>query len=129
LVRNHLRFKDAPQMRPSTFKRFISMEGFGEHLELHRLDCLASHGDLSNWRFVKEQMEKLPPEEVRPPRLVTGDDLKAMGYAPGPRMGEILAAVVEAQLEGELKTPEQARRFIHERFPQDASRGTIPRRE
>jgi poly(A) polymerase len=116
LVRHHLRFKDAPNMRPSTFKRFVSMNGFEEHLELHRLDCVASHGDLSNWRYVKEQLAALPPEEVRPPRLLTGHDLKAMGYKPGPRMGEILGAVEEAQLEGELKTPEQARAFVQERF-------------
>lgn len=117
LVRNHLRFKDAPKMRTSTFKRFISMDGFAEHLELHRLDCLASHGDLTNWHFVKEQLETLPPEVVRPPRLVTGHDLQAMGYQPGPEMGKMLAAVEEAQLEGELKTAGAARAFVKKNFP------------
>jgi len=117
LVRHHLRFKDAPKMKASTFKRFISMDGFDEHLELHRLDCLASHGDLTNYDFVKEQMEKLPPEEVRPPRLLTGDHLKAMGYAPGPQMGKILAALEEAQLEGTVKTEEAARAFVEREFP------------
>jgi poly(A) polymerase len=117
LVRHHLRFKDAPQMRRSTLKRFISLDGFDEHLELHRLDCLASHGELDNYRFVKEVWETLPEEEVRPPRLLTGDDLKAMGYEPGPRMGKILATVEEAQLEGELKTPPQARAYVEKQFP------------
>ncbi len=117
LVRHHLRFKDAPQMRRSTLKRFISLDGFDEHLELHRLDCLASHGELDNYRFVKEVWETLPEEEVRPPRLLTGHDLKAMGYEPGPRMGKILAAVEEAQLEGELRTPEQARAYVEKQFP------------
>jgi poly(A) polymerase len=117
LVRQHLRFKDAPRMRPSTFKRFIAMDGFEEHLELHRLDCLASHGDLTNWRFVKEQRETLPPEVVRPPRLVTGHDLQAMGYQPGPLMGRILAALEEAQLEGELQTAAAARAFVKKKFP------------
>src|SRR3970040_165341 len=77
LVRHHLRFKGAPKMRASTFKRFISMDGFEEHLELHRLDCLASHGDLTNWRFVKEQLETLPAEAGSPPRLPTRPDLTA----------------------------------------------------
>ncbi|MFQ5778244.1 MAG: CCA tRNA nucleotidyltransferase [Terriglobia bacterium] len=117
LVRHHLRFKDAPQMRASTFKRFISLERFEEHLELHRLDCLASHGDLGNWHFVKEQRETLPPEEVRPPRLLTGYDLQTLGYRPGPQMGQILAALEEAQLEGMLKTAEEARTFVEEHFP------------
>ncbi len=126
LVKNHLKFKDVPKMRASTFKRFISMEGFEEHLELHRLDCLASHGDLANWRFVKEQSEKLPPEEVRPPRLLTGHDLKKMGYQPGPRMGEILAAVEEAQLEGELRTPEEAQALVRRRFPPGGKSRRVP---
>lgn len=121
LVRNHLRFKDAPRMRPSTFKRFISMDGFEEHLELHRLDCLASHGDLTNWRYVKEQLETLPPEVVRPLRLLTGDDLKAMGYTPGPEMGRILAAVEEAQLDGTLASPADARAFVTKHFPRPAA--------
>ena len=122
LVRHHLRFKDAPKMKASTFKRFISMDGFAEHLELHRLDCLCSHGNLDNWRFVKEQMEKLPPEEVRPPRLLTGNDLKEMGYPPGPQMGRILAALEEAQLEGTVKTPEQARALVEQQFPRSAAK-------
>ncbi|MFQ5694537.1 MAG: CCA tRNA nucleotidyltransferase, partial [Terriglobia bacterium] len=117
LVRHHLRFKDAPKMRQSTFKRFISMEEFDEHLELNRLDCLASHGDLTNYEFIREKRASLPPEEVRPPRLVTGHDLKAMGYRPGPGMGEILHAVEEAQLEGSLRSAQEARRFVQERFP------------
>lgn len=129
LVRNHLRFKDAPRMRPSTFKRFISMEGFEEHLELHRLDCLASHGDLSNWRFVKEQLETLPPEVVRPPRLLTGHDLQAMGYVPGPQMGKILAALEEAQLEGTLKSSAEARAFVEKHFPRERRAGKKKQRK
>jgi poly(A) polymerase len=117
LVRNHLRFKDAPNMRPSTFKRFLAMDGFEEHLELHRLDCAASHGDLSNWHYIKEQIANLPPEEVRPPRLLTGHDLQAMGYRPGPEMGKMLAALEEAQLEGTVKTVDEAQSFVRERFP------------
>jgi poly(A) polymerase len=120
LVRHHLRFKDAPQMRASTFKRFISMDGFDEHLELHRLDCVASHGDLGNWQFIKNQIENLPPEEVRPPRLLTGHDLQAMGYRPGPQMGRMLASLEEAQLEGTVKTVEEARAFVQQRFRAEA---------
>jgi poly(A) polymerase len=117
LVRHHLRFKDAPRMKASTFKRFISLDGFDEHLELHRLDCLASHGDLTNYYFVQEKMAELPPEEIRPPRLLTGDDLKEMGYAPGPQMGKILASLEEAQLEGTIKTVEEARALVRRQFP------------
>jgi len=116
LVRNHLRFKDAPRMRPSTLKRFLAMEKFEEHLELHRLDCLASHGQLDNYQFVKRAREAMPAEELRPARLLTGDDLIRMGYQPGPEMGRILAAVEEAQLEGSLKTREEAQAFVLRNF-------------
>ena len=83
LVRHHLRFKDFPRMRRSTQLRFLRMEAFEEHLELHRLDCLASHGDLSNYELAKRMLEETPAEEIRPAPLLRGDDLIAHGYTPG----------------------------------------------
>ncbi|MGB6200024.1 MAG: CCA tRNA nucleotidyltransferase, partial [Candidatus Acidiferrales bacterium] len=79
LVANHLRFKDVFQMRPATLKRFVRLPRFDEHLELHRLDCLSSHRNLDAYEFVRRFLAETPPEQVRPPRLVTGEDLKAMG--------------------------------------------------
>ena len=108
LVENHLRFKDVPQMRESTLRRFLRLEKFEEHLELHRLDCLSSHRNLENYEYVRRKMEELPPEEIRPQRLVTGDDLIAMGLKPGPRFGEILRSVEDAQLEGQVRTRQEA---------------------
>ncbi len=108
LVANHLRFKDVPQMRTATLKRFVRLPRFEEHLELHRLDCLASHGSLEAYTFVQRFLVETPPEKVYPPKLVTGDDLKGMGLVPGPRFREILLAVEEAQLEGRLHDRESA---------------------
>ncbi|MBI4461412.1 MAG: CCA tRNA nucleotidyltransferase [Acidobacteria bacterium] len=116
LVRHHLRFKDAPAMRPSTLKRFLAMEGFEEHLELHRLDCVASHGQLDNYHFVRDVLARLPPEEIRPRRLLSGHDLIRLGYKPGPEMGKMLAAVEEAQLEGILGSTEEALAFVEKKF-------------
>jgi len=113
LVANHLRFKDVFQMRPATLKRFARLPGFEEeHLGLHRLDCLASHGNLDAYEFVQRFLRETPPEEVRPPRLLTGEDLKAMGFSPGPRFKEILHAVEEGQLEGKLIRREDAVDFV-----------------
>lgn len=112
LVANHLRFKDVPQMRPATLKRFVRLPKFEEHLELHRLDCLSSHRDLSNYEFIRRFLAETPPEEVRPPRLVTGEDLKALGLAPGPRYKEILQAIEDAQLDGRLRDREAALDFV-----------------
>jgi len=111
LVANHLRFKDVRQMRQATLKRFVRLPRFEEHLELHHLDCLSSHGSLDAYEFVRDFLAKTPPEQVRPPRLVTGDDLKEMGMPPGPRFKEILLAVEEAQLDGRFSDRESALEF------------------
>jgi poly(A) polymerase len=111
LVASHLRFKDVRQMRQATLKRFVRLPKFEEHLELHRLDCLSSHGSLDAYEFVSDFLAKTPPEQVRPPRLVTGEDLKGMGIRPGPRFKEILLAVEEAQLDGRFSDREGALEF------------------
>jgi poly(A) polymerase len=116
LVTHHLRFKDVPRMKPATLKRFVRLPKFEEHLELHRLDCLSSHGMLDNYEFVARFLRETPLEQVRPPRLLTGEDLKGLGYAPGPRFKEILTAVEDAQLEGQLATREAALEFVKRRF-------------
>jgi poly(A) polymerase len=126
LIANHLRFKDVFQMRPSTLKRFVRLPRFQEHLALHRLDCLASHGSLDAYDFVQRFLSETPPEEVQPPRLLTGEDLKAMGFKPGPFFKEILQAVEERQLEGRLTRREDAIAFVQREFgfgkKDDASR-------
>jgi poly(A) polymerase len=111
LVANHMRFKDVPKMRAATLKRFVRLPRFEEHMELHRLDCLASHGGLDSYTFVQRFLLETPVEKVYPPKLVTGDDLKSMGLVPGPRFKEILTAVEEAQLEGRLQDRETALEF------------------
>jgi len=116
LVANHLRFKDVFQMRPATLKRFVRLTRFEEHLELHRLDCLASHGMLDAYEFVRKFLAETPPGEVRPARLVTGEDLKQMGFAPGPLFKEILRLVEDAQLDGRLTSREEALTFVRQNF-------------
>jgi poly(A) polymerase len=116
LVANHLRFKDVGQMKPSTLKRFVRLSRFEEHLELHRLDCLSSHGSLEAYNFVQRFLADTPPEQVRPPRLLGGDDLKALGYSPGPPFKEILEAVEDAQLNGKIRTKEEAMQLVQSSF-------------
>ncbi len=111
LVANHMRFKDVHQMRQATLKRFVRIPRFEEHMELHRLDCLSSHRSLDAYGFVRQFLAETPPEQVRPPRLVTGDDLKEMGIRPGPRFKEILLAVEEAQLDGRFSDRQSALEF------------------
>lgn len=114
LVANHMKFKDVRQMRTSTLKRFLRLPNFEEHLELHRLDCLASHGRTDAYNFVREKREEFSQEELRPPRLLTGRDLIKAGYQPGPQFARVLEHVESAQLEGEIHTHEEAIRLAHE---------------
>ena len=116
LVDNHMKFMHVPKMNSSTLKRFLRMHRFEEHLALHRLDCLGSSGKLDTWEFVREKLRELPAEQLRPPRLLTGDDLIAAGFKPGPVMKTILTAVEDAQLEGAISTPEQALELVRSRF-------------
>jgi poly(A) polymerase len=116
LVANHLRFKDVLQMKPSTLKRFVRLDRFEEHLELHRLDCMASHGNLENYEFVRGFLAETPRDEVHPARVLTGDDLKTLGLRPGPRYREILEAVEDAQLNGRVRNREEALAFVKEEF-------------
>ena len=117
LVANHMRFADVQEMKPSTLKKFFRLPRFEEHLELHRLDCLASHRNLSLYNFVREKLAQMPPEQIRPKPLLTGDDLIAMGYHPGPQFKRILTAVEDGQLEGRLVDSEQARALVRQEFP------------
>jgi poly(A) polymerase len=117
LVENHMRFADAQHMKASTLKRFFRLENFPQHLELHRMDCLASSGNLDHWNFVRERYESMPEDAVRPEPLVTGRELIAAGYNPGAAFKEMLRAVEDAQLEGAIATPAEALAFLRDRFP------------
>ncbi|MFZ1971237.1 MAG: CCA tRNA nucleotidyltransferase [Candidatus Acidiferrales bacterium] len=114
LVANHLRFKDVPQMKPATLKRFARLNRFDEHLELHRLDCMSSHRNLENYEFMRRFLADTPPEEVHPARLLTGDDLISLGLRPGPRFKEILETAEDAQLDGKIATHDDALRWARE---------------
>src|SRR5438270_5131932 len=108
MVRQHMVFKDVPRMRVAKLKRFMARPTFEEELELHRVDCASSHAMLENYDFLVRKKEEFAHEPIIPPPLVTGDDLIALGMKPGPKFGEILEAVETRQLEGALKSRDEA---------------------
>jgi poly(A) polymerase len=118
LVDHHMRFAQVFQMNESTLKKFLRLPRFDEHLELHRMDVLSSNGILSGYEYARERLRSMPPEAMRPQPLVTGDDLIAAGYEPGPRFTEILGAVEDAQLEGRVATRQAAMEMVRAEFPQ-----------
>jgi tRNA nucleotidyltransferase/poly(A) polymerase len=116
-VRQHMVFKDVQNMRTAKLKRFMARAGFDEELELHRVDCQSSHGALDNYDFLKAKAGEFADEPLIPPPLVTGRDLLALGWTPGPHFGAVLDAVQTAQLEGTLTTTEEALAWIKTKHP------------
>jgi len=112
IVSNHMRFMHAQEMRESKLKKMLQRETFLDELEMHRADCLASHGSLEIYNFLRERFESLSAEEIKPPPLIGGDDLIELGLKPGPLFGEILRAVEEMQLEGKLTSSDEAMEWV-----------------
>jgi poly(A) polymerase len=129
LVRDHLRIKDLPKMRPAKAKRFLLQPDVADHLELHRADCLASHGDLSVYAWATKALAELNAQHPDRERLVTGDDLLALGYLPGAQFKTILDYVEDARLEGRVASREDALALVRQTFPpppgRDESSGRV----
>lgn len=116
LIRNHMKMAVLSRMRTGKQRRFVEQPHFDEHLELHRLDCIASHGRLDKYRFAVAKSEEVASYERVVP-LLTGHDLKEAGYTPGPVFKEILGIVEDLHLDGELDDRESAMELVRERFP------------
>lgn len=116
LVADHHKFMHVREMRPSTLKRFLRTDRFEDHLALHRIDCLSSHGKLDNYTFCKAALETLEPEQILPDPLINGRDLIAMGQKPGPAFKQVLRAVEDAQLEGRVTRRDEALRLAAQVF-------------
>jgi poly(A) polymerase len=122
LIDNHMKFTAVEGMRVSKLKRFLGLPKFDEHMALHKVDCLSSHGGLEHYQFVEEKLKtyEATPEELtvaKLPRIFTGHDLIAMGYSRGPEFRIILTDVEDQQLEGAISTNEQAVAYVKEKYP------------
>ncbi len=116
LTRDHLKFKDAPQMRPATLKRFLRNTHFDLHLKMHFIDCMASHQNMTLYEFCVEELKKLPPDVLRPAALLSGHDLISMGFKPGPQFKGILESLETEQLEGRILDKDSALKFVTANF-------------
>ncbi len=114
-VAEHMRFRHVQEMRTAKLKRILARDTFGEELELHRIDCVASHGSTDNYEFLKTKTAELPADVIKPAPLLTGRDLLALGLKPGPVVGRILREVEELQLEERLRSREDAVAFARQR--------------
>jgi poly(A) polymerase len=126
LVQHHMQFKDVTKMRSSTLKRMMARPTFPVELELHRIDCASSHGDLKHYEYLKHELETMTPEQIDPPSLISGHDLKAMGIPPGKTMGRILEHIRIAQLEGTVQTRDEALKLARKLASMGMDTGTLP---
>src|SRR5881296_2294061 len=122
MVRQHMVFKDVPNMRVAKLKRFMARATFNEELELHRVDCQSSHRMMDNYEFLLSKREEFANEPIIPPPLVRGDDLIALGMKPGPKFGEILEAVQTRQLEGALIDRQEALAWVKREYSLEKKR-------
>jgi poly(A) polymerase len=111
-VENHMKFANVKEMRLGKLKQFVARDNFQTELELHRIDCLASHRKLELYQFLKQKLNEFKKEELKPKRLLTGDDLIALGITPGPVMKEILSEAYALQLEGKLTSKNEAIEWV-----------------
>jgi len=116
LVHDHLHFMNVQEMRPATLKRFLRQDDFDLHLELHRLDCLASHGNLDQYDFCRRKLREFNREKLSPPPLLDGHDLIELGFEPGPLFSVILADVESQQLESVISSREEALTYVREKY-------------
>ncbi|MFP4162424.1 MAG: CCA tRNA nucleotidyltransferase [Chitinispirillaceae bacterium] len=116
MVANHMNFMNVPKMRLSTLKRFLSRHTIQEEMELHRADCLASHGELQNYYFLKTRLGELKAEQIKPRPFLSGKDLIDLGFHPGPLFGKILADVYDLQLEDQVNTRDEAIEAVKKRW-------------
>jgi poly(A) polymerase len=115
-VRLHMSFKDVPNMRVSTLKRMMARPTFEDELELHRVDCLGSHGMLDNHAMLIAKREEFSHQPLIPPPLINGDDLISLGWKPGKQFSQVLQSVQNRQLEGTLGSREEALAWVSSEF-------------
>ena len=127
LVKEHMKFGNVKEMKLSTFKKFISLNNFSDHLKLHEADCKGSHGDLSLLNFTNDKIKSLENEPSIPNPLINGDDLIKIGLSPGPVFKKILSYIFDEQLEGNIKNREQALKEVEKIIKNDKNKENYSR--
>jgi poly(A) polymerase len=116
LIKHHMQFGDIEKMKRSTLKRFLRLPRFDEHLALHYADVMSAHGILGAWNYAQQHLADLGEDQLKPPLLITGRELIAAGYQPGPQFKLMLTAAEDAQLEGQIITPDEGLTMIRNHF-------------
>lgn len=108
LIGQRSALRGATDWPKSRLKRLLAHPAIGDLLKLARASAVAAGGDLTDIAFCEGYLETTPREEVNPPPLITGDDLVAIGLQPGAQFKELLDAARDAQLDGQIRTRDEA---------------------
>ena len=111
LTRDHMAMHQAHKFKKSTLKRFIAQPNSRLLMQLGFCDSLGAiredgTNDLTGVSFFKEALEN--PENSFPKLFITGRELIEAGLKPGPHFKDILNKILDLQLEGKIKTKEEA---------------------
>jgi poly(A) polymerase len=116
LVENQPQFSRIRHLSISSLKRFVRIERFEDHAELSRIHAEAGGEEPLDWAYAIDKRTHWSDEDLWPAPLVTGNDLIAMGFPPGPHFKEILTRVEDEQLEGRLTSHEDALEYVRRHF-------------
>jgi putative nucleotidyltransferase with HDIG domain len=107
-ISNHMRFGHVSQMRTPKLKRLLAQESFPMQLELHRVDCISSHAKMDQYNFLLDTIKENENQPIIPEPFINGRDLISIGIEPGIKIGKILAAIFDKQLNGEITSKDEA---------------------
>ena len=116
LVENLPRFSEVRQMSMAKLKRFFRLNRFEDHVELAHIHLTAQGDDLGDLQYVRQKGAEWSEQDIFPQPLVTGADLIAMGFVPGPVFKDILTRVEDEQLDGRLTDRAQALDFVRREY-------------
>ncbi|MBN2477278.1 MAG: CCA tRNA nucleotidyltransferase [Pirellulales bacterium] len=108
LVKHRAALSGSPLMRWSALQPLLIAEGIEDLLALHEAASPTGRDDVDHCRSLLER----PPEQLDPPRLLTGDDLRAHGVPSGPRYRTLLQRIRNAQLDEEIHTRAEALELV-----------------
>ncbi len=124
-VENHMKFASVREMRVGKLKQFVARENFKTELELHKIDCLASHGKLELYQFLKEKTDEFKQEDLKPKPWINGHDLIALGIKPGPLMKEIIEEAYSLQLESKMNSKSDTLEWVKQQYIKSNKKGAL----
>jgi poly(A) polymerase len=108
LVEHQADLNQAPQLSLAALKRLLAHPLSARLIALQTADRIANSASLEPIDFCRDFLSRHSAEVIDPVPLLTGDDLIAMGFKPGPRFKTILDSIRDAQLNLVISSRDEA---------------------